>query len=43
KGHTKRDCKELKASIETRRLLKETKEQQEKAKTKSSGLPEIDF
>src|SRR6185436_9961892 len=31
-GHIKRDCNELKASIETRRLLREAKEQREKAK-----------
>ncbi|CAG8782888.1 5349_t:CDS:1, partial [Racocetra persica] len=41
--HIKKDHKELKALIETRKLLKEAKEQQEKAKTKSSGLLEIDF
>ncbi|CAG8839703.1 4441_t:CDS:1, partial [Racocetra persica] len=42
-GYIQRDCKELKASIETRKLLKEAKEQRKKAKTKSFGFSEVNF
>ncbi|CAG8760525.1 4659_t:CDS:1, partial [Racocetra persica] len=42
-GYIKRDYKELKASIETRRLLREAKEQRENAKSIASNSPKIAF
>ncbi|CAG8851209.1 4914_t:CDS:1, partial [Racocetra persica] len=42
-GHIKRDCEKLKALIETRKLLREAKEQKEKAKSIASNSPEIAF
>ncbi|CAG8711846.1 4054_t:CDS:1, partial [Racocetra persica] len=41
--HIKRDCEKLKASIETRRLLREAKEQRENTKFIASNSPEIAF
>ncbi|CAG8473409.1 18248_t:CDS:2, partial [Racocetra persica] len=43
KGYIKKDYEELKALIETRKLLREAKEQREKAKSIVSNSPEIAF
>ncbi|CAG8710085.1 8033_t:CDS:1, partial [Cetraspora pellucida] len=42
-GHFKRDCKELKASIEIRRQLKEAKEHREKTRTQNPSTLEPSF
>ncbi|CAG8727342.1 16612_t:CDS:1, partial [Cetraspora pellucida] len=42
-GHFKRDCKELKTSIEIRRQLKEAKELRERNRTQSFLAPESNF